>query len=206
MIRFTDEEKQLIESLSVVGGWDDAAATPLKHKIKPYLLEQTSECCCYCRRSMQEWHQITIDSEHVLPKSDEKFAKFTFELRNLSVSCKRCNMGIKRADTSFYVGAPVEEDPFKSEYYTFIHPNLDVVDDHLQLVSIQFNTIRMVKYSVVNSSPKGTKTKEYFKLERIEVNSFDGAQGLEDVSPSESLPRKILAEIEAILESTTDGI
>jgi uncharacterized protein (TIGR02646 family) len=201
MIPFTAQEQQLIERLSVVGGWDNDDAKPLKAKIKPYLLARTSNCCCYCRRSMHHWHGITIDIEHVLPKGDGKFPQFTFEIKNLSVSCKRCNMGIKGSKTSFYLGAANEADPFKSEHYEFIHPNLDVVDNHLEFLSVQYNGKIMVMYQVVNASAKGSKTYEYFELRKLELNSFDEAQGLDDVSPSESLPPELARELKVVLGS-----
>lgn len=206
MIAFTEEEKTLIAQLSVAGGWDQPQAAPLKKKIKPYLRKRTSDCCCYCRLSMHEWHGLTIDPEHVLPKAAEKFPQYSFELKNLSVSCKRCNMGIKNQDTSFYTGAMNEADPFKSEYYKFIHPNLDMVDDHLRVVSLQINANRMVKYQVVNASAKGKRTYEYFKLQKLELNSFDEAQGLTGVSPSESLPPELAEELKAVLDSIAPAI
>lgn len=199
MIVFTETEKQLIRHLSVVGGWDNAEAEPIKVKFKKYLLTKTSNCCCYCRRSMHMWHLMTIDIEHVLPKGNEKYSQFTFEIKNLSVSCKRCNMGIKRSDTSFYLGAPEEAGSFKSEHYTFIHPNLDMADDHLRFLSFQFNNKLMIKYQVVNESVKGSATYEYFELQKLELNSFDEAQGLAEASPSESLPYKIAQELKTVL-------
>lgn len=201
MIIFTAEEKKLIARLSVAGGWDTAEANPLKAKIKPYLLTKTFNCCCYCRRSMHQWYAMTIDIEHVLPKGNGKFPQFTFEIKNLSVSCKRCNMGIKRSDTSFYLGAADEADPFKSEHYAIIHPNLDVVDNHLGFLSVQYNGKLMVKYQVVNASMKGNTTYEYFELRKLELNSFDEAQGLADVLPSESLPSELAQELKVVLDS-----
>jgi hypothetical protein len=201
MIVFTPEEEQLKARLSVVGGWDNDEATPLKAKIKPFLLTRTDHCCCYCRLSMHQWHGLTIDIEHVLPKGNGKFPQFTFEIRNLSVSCKRCNMGIKGSDTSFYVGAADEADPFRSEHYRFIHPNLDVANDHLELIVFQHNTKRMVKYRVVNTSLKGSETYEYFELQKVELNSFDEAQGLAEVFPSEELPPAIAQELKTVLDS-----
>jgi uncharacterized protein (TIGR02646 family) len=201
MIVFTADEKKLIASLSIAGGWDNPQANPLKAKIKPHLLAQTANCCCYCRRSMHQWYAMTIDIEHVLPKGNGKFPQFTFEVKNLSVSCKRCNMGIKRSDTSFYIGTADEADSFKSEQYTFIHPNLDVTDDHLGFLSVQYNGKLIIKYQVVNASMKGSATYEYFELRKLELNSFDEAQGLDDVSPSEAMPPELAQELRTVLDS-----
>jgi hypothetical protein len=202
---FTDEELSLIKRISVADGWDDKDAQPLKGKIKPYLLALTSHRCCYCRLSMHEWHGLTIDIEHVLPKGAKYYPQFMFELKNLSVSCKRCNMGIKRDDVSFYIAAPGEVDPFKSEHYTFVHPNLDVPDQHLACFSAQFNEMRLVKYYVLRQSPKGNATYEYFKLSEVEVNSFDRAQGLVTSEPSESFPAGIHRDLRAIVDVLAPG-
>ena len=201
MISFTDDEKLTIARLSVAGGWDQDNAKLLKAKIKPYLLAKTSDCCCYCRRSMHQWHGLTIDIEHVLPKSNGKYPQFTFDLKNLSISCKRCNMGIKGNDTSFYLGAPGEADPFKSEHYEFIHPNFDVADDHLGFLFVQLNNKLMVKYQVVNGSAKGTRAYEYFELKKLEIDSFDQAQGVDRVLPSETLPSALAQELKTFLNS-----
>lgn len=155
---------------------------------------------------MHEWHGLSIDPEHVLPKADGQFPQLSFELKNLSVSCKRCNMGIKGKDISFYSGELDAVDPFRSDYYKFIHPNLDVVDDHLRVISLQINANRMVKYQVVNTSVKGRYAYEYFKLQKLELNSFDQAQGLTEVSPSESLPPELATALKAVLDSIASTI
>ena len=201
MIEFTPEEEQLRTRLSVVGGWENTDAAQLKAKLKPFLLTRTAHCCCYCRLSMHQWHGLTIDIEHVLPKGNGKFPQFTFEIKNLSTSCKRCNMGIKRSDTSFYLGAANEADPFKSEYYRFIHPNLDVADNHLHILAVQHNAKLMVKYQIIGGSAKGSSTYDYFDLQKIELNSFDEAQGLPETSPSEELPSALAQELKTVLDS-----
>jgi hypothetical protein len=197
-MNFTADEAEVIARLSVVGGWDDGDAKALKSKIKSYLLLKALHCCCYCRRSMQQWHGLTIDVEHVLPK--RKFPKYTFELRNLNVSCKRCNMGIKLEDTSFYLGSSIEGNPFQSALYRFVHSNLDSVSQHLRIVFVQLDTKLLVKYLIPGDSAKGAETYRFFKLKDIETNSFDEAQGLSTALPSESLPREIARELQAVLQ------
>jgi hypothetical protein len=150
---------------------------------------------------MHGWHGLSIDIEHVLPKGNGKYPELTFELRNLSVSCKRCNMGIKREDTSFYIGGQNDVAPFKSANYKFIHPNLDVANDHLEILTMQHNEKLMIKYEVVGASTKGRSAYEYFKLRTLELNSFDEAQDLAEVSPSESFPPELARELDAVLDS-----
>lgn len=122
---------------------------------------------------------MVLDIEHVIPKS--KIASEMFQLANLAVSCKRCNMRIKGEDVSF-ISNDFEHfkqsiSYYKSEYYRFIHPNLDEWDDHLLYMVVQRNKKKIVYYQVVKDSKKGEYAKEYFELDKIQANTFDEAQG-----------------------------
>lgn len=196
MIEFNEQELQLIRRLSVRGGWDDDDADALKTKIRDYFLNRPVPCCCYCGVAMFGWHRITIDTEHVLPKG--KFPQYTFEMRNLDLSCKRCNMQIKREDDSFYRGGANCADPFQSEFYDIVHPGLDRKIDHLKLIVVQADDKLMIKYFVVNASAKGDATYRYFRLQELEVNTFDEAQGLESTESIEDLPHEIVVEMNSI--------
>lgn len=120
---------------------------------------------------------MVIDIEHILPKSI--YPKQMFKGKNLSVSCKRCNMNIKKSKVDFLDGidANYTGKQLRSMHYKIIHPNLDKYDSHLLLIAGQVGRKVMLKYSVVNGSAKGAFTYEYFKLDHLEKNSFDIAQG-----------------------------
>ncbi len=196
MIEFTKAEVELMTSLSVAGGWDNPLAADVKKKITKHLRDRGTAFCCYCRVSMHGWHNWTIDPEHVLPKSH--FPLHTFKLVNLNISCKRCNMGIKRADHSFFLAAIDCAEPFKSELYTFIHPNLDHANDHLHVKIEQTNAAYIRKYWVVNNSAKGKATYEYFRLSELEVSSIDAAQGMQNVTPD--MPPVVAEELTTLLK------
>jgi len=197
MITFTPEEELLIARLSVVGGWEDEEAAGLKRKIKDYFLASGVPCCCYCLLSMSAWHRMTIDIEHVLPK--QRFPQYTFDLRNLNISCKRCNMDIKGVDIRFFLGSPDEPNPFRSELYSLVHPNLDQANKHLMLISVQLGNNQLIKYVI--RAPKGQYAYEYFDLKEIEANSFSNAQGVDIESISESLPPEIVSELRQVLSA-----
>jgi hypothetical protein len=97
-------------------------------------------------------------------------------------------MGIKGSDTSFYVGSNDESQPFRSELYTFVHPNCDAVFDHLSIFVVQANDKLLVTYGFTNGSAKAQRTYDYFRLKEIEINSFDEAQGLASATPDIGLP------------------
>ncbi len=119
---------------------------------------------------------MVLDIEHVIPKS--LCVKYMFTMKNLSVSCKRCNMSIKKDDLGF-LNTSIKDasKSFKSKHYKFIHPNLDNFDAHLLLYVQQVGKNIITIYKVVNGSPKGTFTYNYFQLNALEKNSLDQGQG-----------------------------
>lgn len=197
MIEFDVNELDLIRRLSVPGGWDNNEAEPLKRKIRDHFLSLGISSCCYCGLSMSNWHRITIDTEHVLPKG--KFPRYTFEIKNLNIACRRCNMTIKGEKISFYLGSASEQDPFRSELYSFLHPNYDVRRDHLRIFNFQVDDNLFLKYIVALGSTKGEETYQFFRLDELETNTFDRAQGGADVTGIEALPPEIAAALRALL-------
>ncbi|EIV5418963.1 HNH endonuclease [Klebsiella aerogenes] len=179
-ISFDANETQLMQHAIAQGHkfWGDKSLDDLKRKIKNYLRQKQDECCCYCSRNIDDEFNMVLDIEHVIPKS--KITSEMFQITNLAVSCKRCNMRIKGEDTSFVIGAFNDfkraGNYYQSESYKFIHPNLDDWDDNLIYLVQQRNRKKIVYYQVVNESEKGKYAKNYFELDKIQVNTFDEAQ------------------------------
>ena len=177
---FSAVEKASMQAASLVGhtAWDrNPTLVTLKVKIKDFGLIKTEDRCCYCGRNIHGEFRMVIDIEHILPKSI--FPKLMFNGKNLSASCKRCNMNIKKSKIDFLNGISDRHTGtlLRSRYYKIIHPNLDNYDSHILLISGQVGRKVMLKYSVVNGSDKGDYTYNYFKLDRLEKNNFDIAQG-----------------------------
>lgn len=179
-ISFSPEELRLMEHAVEQGHgfWSDESLTDLKTKIKGYLRENQQECCCYCSRNTDDEFRMVLDIEHVIPKS--RIASEMFVMMNLAMSCKRCNMRIKKEDVSFINGVfenfKDAGDYYQSNNYKFIHPNLDGWDENLIYNAIQINRRKIVYYQVVEGSSKGEYAKQYFELDKIQVNTFDEAQ------------------------------
>ena len=166
--------------------WDSTLLKDPKTKIKNFLLTKQGQRCCYCQRPLVGEFRMVIDIEHILPKS--KYERYMFNITNLAVACKRCNMSIKRDDTSFFKGT--HNNPathFNSDSYKFIHPNLDDYFLHLDYLVKIVNGKMMIKYNLKNNSSKGQYTYDYFKLIELEVNSFNEAQGIEVDTPNQEL-------------------
>lgn len=157
--------------------WSSEELKPVRDKIKVFLKGKWSEQCCYCRSGLVDFHNIDIDIEHILPSS--KYKRLAFNADNLNLSCKRCNMKIKGDNTDFLVDEDsVEEDFTNPDQYYLIHPNFDVYEDNLKYYNITFDSAKIIKYKPL--TPKGTYTYGYFKLDKIERNTFNAVQGIED--------------------------
>ena len=63
----------------------------LKKKLKVKLKQDFDNTCAFCQRTLAEDEDIIIDIEHVLPK--HKYVCYSFDERNLVISCRRCNTG-----------------------------------------------------------------------------------------------------------------
>lgn len=121
--------------------WSDETLSALKSKIKDHLRKKQEECCCYCSRNIDDEFNMVLDIEHIIPKS--KITSEMFEMMNLAVSCKRCNMRIKREDVSFindeFQHFKETGDYYRSGSYKFIHPNLESWDENLIYTVAQVN-------------------------------------------------------------------
>ncbi|HGU9769166.1 TPA: HNH endonuclease [Morganella morganii] len=179
-ISFLAEEQSLMNYAIAKGHtfWSDETLSALKSKIKDHLRKKQEECCCYCSRNIDDEFNMVLDIEHIIPKS--KITSEMFEMMNLAVSCKRCNMRIKREDVSFindeFQHFKETGDYYRSGSYKFIHPNLDSWDENLIYTVAQVNRKKMVYYQVVQDSSKGSYAKKYFELDKIQANTFDEAQ------------------------------
>lgn len=189
-IHFTMKEKELMR-MSVSEGhnsWGEGYLSDIKKKIKQENLRRQFNCCCYCSRSMQGEFNLVIDIEHILPKA--QYTHHMFTSKNLSVSCKRCNMLLKNDDLGFLHEKyyPLPKRAFKSKYYKFVHPNIDSIESHINLEIVRVSrTKQIIKYVIVNSSSKGRFNYEYFDLSKLEINAFNEAQGIHTINPIDDI-------------------
>jgi hypothetical protein len=190
-----DQDRQCIAEAMAEGGkiWENDKIKALKDKIKAHYRGETGGHCCYCLASFRGGFKYDIDIEHVLPKS--KFIDFIFEIFNLNISCKRCNMKIKQERIDFLVNAPtVHLNAMDSAEYLFIHPNFDNYYEHLDHFVVIKNAEELVKF--VPKKPKGAFTYDFFRLAEMEVDSINRAQGIKD--PAELFLADQSADVQAI--------
>jgi hypothetical protein len=196
---FTDDDLENIESAKSAGGkiWENDLLRELKTRIKQYYRTNLEEVCCYCRRDLTDEFNMVIDVEHILPKS--KYGEFMFEIGNLNISCKRCNMEIKREKDDFVVDTTsIRVDYTKPELYHFIHPNFEIYKDNMDYFRVDVNGTRITKFSP--KTEKGTYTYNYFQLCKLEINSLNEAQGISTKNDGGLSSDKGTDEIRGVLE------
>jgi uncharacterized protein (TIGR02646 family) len=135
-MNFNSTEKEIIQKYlsKEILDWSDDELKPIRDKIKHTLKVFWQEQCCYCNRGMEDEFDMIIDIEHILPKS--KFRDLTFNYMNLSLSCKRCNMKIKKEKIDFIIDILTAKIDFTDKTnYKFIHPNFDVYKANMHYVN-----------------------------------------------------------------------
>jgi hypothetical protein len=97
--------------------------------VKKYYIEQQEQRCYYCRVPIVVNHAAVWDLEHIV--SAAKYPRFSYDTRNLLVSCKTCN-GKKLEKEVLVPGARGRAVlPVDSNDYLIPHPYLDVYGDHI---------------------------------------------------------------------------
>ncbi|NGF76540.1 HNH endonuclease [Fluviicola sp. SGL-29] len=176
--------------------WDNPLLKDFKKKVKKYFRSINDECC-YCKKNFTGEFNMVIDIEHILPKS--KFENLMFTIFNLNIACKRCNMNVKNENIDFLVDLSlVKTSPEDPSLYKFIHPNFDIYDEHIDyLVNINSQK-KVIKFLIVGDSAKGKFTYDYFKLNELEIDTINQAQG---VKKKEELSDKIPPDMAKKLEN-----
>ncbi|TPJ13724.1 HNH endonuclease [Mesorhizobium sp. B2-7-3] len=183
---FTDSEMEVITAaLETEKPWDwkagderDETVKIIKKKIETFHLGRHKDQCCYCRRHLGGAGYFMIDREHVLPKSVGAFRLLSFEIWNLGVSCKRCNMQYKKERIDFVIDQADEGARKSSHNYRLIHPNFDNYEKHFDHYMLQKNGVTLQKFTRLEGSAKAEYTYDFFNLRGLEVGSFDEAQGV----------------------------
>lgn len=185
---FNDIDIADINKAKAEGGkiWYNKDLERLKRKIKDNFIFNDTSKCCYCSRLFVGEFRMVIDIEHVLPQ--QAFQSEMFNLLNLNVSCKRCNMEIKNDNIDFIQNIEaMGTDYYNPIHYKIIHPNLDNYENHLLLKTIRSGDLIFIKY-IKQNELKGKYTYDYFELEDLEIDTINQAQG---IKPGNSLNSNI---------------
>lgn len=204
--QFTDEETAAIRfalNQTDVSPWDEdklqcspemkACISDLKNRIRQFHLAEQNHACCYCKTPTLGNVDFIVDREHILPKG--KYREYTYEIWNLSASCKRCNMSYKKESTDFIEDEEsIRTDLHNPNRYKFVHPNFDCWHTNLNRVVYENNGMKLIV--IASWTTKGDYTKAFFNLSELEVDTFYTAQGGNLIDPvvaaiRASLPKQI---------------
>ena len=125
---------------------------PVKDKIIAHLRTQQSNTCCYCKYPLG-FDIKQVDIEHIIPKSE--YENFTFESRNLALSCPACNT---KKSTKSVLYNPVVNYPTNGTNFIIIHAHYDEYQNHIDIIN---NCIYVAK------SKKGSETITFCELFRL---------------------------------------
>lgn len=180
--------------------WNNIKVDQIKVRLKEHYRLSSDEQCCYCKKDFGDEFNMVIDIEHILPKS--RFPDYMFDVFNLNIACKRCNMRIKKDKIDFIVNMDeIVAQRLERSQYKFIHPNFDNYFNHLEVIQILRNNKKFIKYLVVDNSQKGKYTYKYFQLDRREIDTINEAQGV-TIKESEvaELPEEITINLKELLK------
>lgn len=135
--------------------------------------------CCYCKEKINSNNFKMWEVEHVLSQID--YFWFTFEPKNLAVTCPDCNT--IKSDAKITSSVARRRLPTRSELYLIVHPHFDVYEEHILKVGLVFHP----------KSSKGRKTIEICGLLRY-VEKFLDWESPETVRRLEAEARVIQEE------------
>ncbi|RAS38027.1 HNH endonuclease [Paraburkholderia bryophila] len=150
--------------------WDAESFSELKRELKEYLKIRNNQCCAYCRRIISGEHNMVIDIEHILEKDD--FPRLTFNIGNLTASCRRCNF--KKNAMVDMVTTPNPEEAYQASYtYKFVHPNLDLYRDYIKLARVSINDGHFVKYLPIPKKNIPSPEKAWFTYDAFDLRELE---------------------------------
>ena len=132
--------------------WSKPMFDSIKKNILDHLRIQQNNTCCYCKYPLG-FDIKQVDIEHIVPKSE--YEKFTFETRNLALSCPACNTkkSIKPVLKNRVVNYPIN-----GTNIIIIHAHYDDYSSHIDVVN---NCVFVAK------STKGSETITFCELFRL---------------------------------------
>lgn len=151
----------LAEELDVINNqfsshkdWSKDIFEKIKTNIVEHLRIQQGNTCCYCKSSLG-FDIKQVDIEHIVPKS--KYENFTFESRNLALSCPPCNT---KKSTKSVLSRHIVNYPTNGINFKIIHAHYDEYSDHIEI----FNNIIFIPRST-----KGSETITFCELFKLRV-------------------------------------
>ncbi|MEQ1263853.1 hypothetical protein ABTE25_09045 [Acinetobacter baumannii] len=149
----------------------------VKKQIKVKLKKEFDNTCAFCQRALAEDEDIIIDIEHVLAK--HKYVNYSFDIRNLVISCRRCNTGAQKGTRTDFINYLIQNDQYNAsidfslDNYKFIHPKYENTRDFYELECLQAGRAVFMRYTINKEHPKLEYTFDFFNLKKLERGSLE---------------------------------
>lgn len=157
------QRKKIADGVALYGyDWSHSNFDWYKEFLKKRLRARQSNRCCYCRRVLL-FNRGLVEIEHIIDKGSKtsRYSRFTFEPKNLALSCKDCNNNKGRKPvlkTPLGNAAPY---PKQIGAYIWVHPHMHNYSDH---ILIHTGWI----YEARNGSPEGLKLIQNCMLHKLQ--------------------------------------
>lgn len=128
--------------------WKHSNFDWLKDILKTELRKLQSDRCCYCRRILR-FDKGPVEIEHVVNKArNGDYEHFTFETKNLALSCKDCNNGKGQKKVLRVALAAHSPYPTAAVSFLWVHPYFHKYSDHILIHEAWV-------YEAIGRSPEG---------------------------------------------------
>jgi hypothetical protein len=114
--------------------WDHGEFKWFKDILKERLRERQKDRCCYCRRLLRHDKGV-VEIEHIVDKGSKKgqYKRFSFEIKNLALSCKDCNNAKGVKDVLAIPLNPGTPYSTRAADYIWVHPHFHNYSDHITI-------------------------------------------------------------------------
>jgi len=171
-----NEEKTIKENFQSHKDWEKGVFDSIKSNIISDLRNKQNNECCYCRTELG-FDMKAVDIEHIIPKS--KYPKFTFNTKNLALSCPGCNTNKSSKNV---LHKPIILYPRSGANITIIHAHFD---DYSTSINIHDGAI------FEGRDDKGCETIKLCKLYRLK----DVLNKMQKFSSNKSPIQKLVEDI-----------
>lgn len=148
----TAEKKIIADNFNTHSDWSKAVFDSIKANIMAHLRLQQKNTCCYCKYPLG-FDIKQVDIEHIIPKSE--YERFTFETRNLALSCPGCNT---KKSTKPVLKNSIVNYPKNGNNVIIIHAHYDDYSNHIDIIN---------DCVFVAKSSKGSETITFCELFRL---------------------------------------
>lgn len=192
------QEKTLSAGIAKYGyDWKHSNFKWLKELLKPELRRRQSDRCCYCRRILR-FDKGPVEIEHIVNKArNGENAHFTFEPRNLALSCKDCNNGKGQKKVLRVKLAARGPYPTAAASFLWVHPYLHSYSDHILIHEAWV-------YEAKGGSPEGAAVITKCNLAELWDKERLNRQAL--IESAENLPAALQRAMGMIEDVGLDGL